>query len=80
MAQFWVKGKVSLMIGRRVRFDAGSKSMVRCWVEFDAGSKGMVRCWIEGDGSMLGPRIGSFVGLETGNWIPKTNLAGKKKN
>ena len=28
---------------------------------------------------MLGPRIGSFVGFQTGNWMPKTNLAGKKK-
>ena len=46
----------------------------------------MVRCWIEGDGSLLGPRIGSFVGfqIQTGNWIQKrfwrerkkTNLAG----
>ena len=32
-------------------------------------------CWIEVNGSMLGPRIGSFVGF----WMPKTNLAGKKK-
>ena len=27
---------------------------------------------------MLGQRIGSFVGFQTGNWMPKTNLAGKK--
>jgi hypothetical protein len=40
----------------------------------------MVRCWIEGDGSMLGPIIGSFVGFKTGNWMPKTNLAGMKKH
>ena len=33
---------------------------------FDAESKGMVQCWIEGDGSMLSPRIGSFVGFKTG--------------
>ena len=46
---------------------------------FDAGSKGMVLCWKEGDGSMLGSRIGSFVGFQTGNWMPKTNLKGKKK-
>jgi len=46
---------------------------------FDAGSKGMVRCFIEGDGQMLGPRIGSFVGFQTGNLMPKTNLAGNKK-
>ena len=45
---------------------------------FDAGSKGMVRCWIEGDGSMLGPRVGCFVGFQKGNWMLKTNLAGKK--
>jgi hypothetical protein len=38
----------------------------RTW--FDAGSKGKVQCWIEGDGSILG------------NWMPKTNLAVKKKN
>ena len=47
---------------------------------FDAGSKGVVLCWIEGDGSMLGTRIDSFAGFQTGNWMPKTNLAGKKKN
>jgi hypothetical protein len=29
---------------------------------------------------MLGPIIGSFVGFKTGNWMPKTNLAGKKKH
>ena len=46
---------------------------------FDTGSKYMVQCWIEGDGSMLGLRICSFVGFQTGNWMPKTNLAGKKK-
>ena len=46
---------------------------------FEAESKGMVRCWIEGDVSLLDPRIGSFVGFQTGNWMPKTNLAGKKK-
>ena len=63
MIQCWVK-KYGSMLGRRK------------W--FDAGSKGMVLCWIEGDGSMLGPRIGSFVGIQTGNWMPKTNLAGKK--
>ena len=28
---------------------------------------------------MLGPRIGSFVGFQTGNWMPKTNLVGKKQ-
>ena len=32
----------------------------------------------EGDGSLLGPRIGSFVRFQTGNWMPKTNLEGKK--
>jgi hypothetical protein len=31
------------------------------------------------DGSMLGTRIGCFVGFQTGNWMPNTNLAGKKK-
>ena len=46
---------------------------------FDALSKGMVRCWMEGDGSMQCPKIGSFVGFQKGNWLPKTNLAGKKK-
>jgi hypothetical protein len=65
MIQCWVKN-YGLMLGRRK------------W--FDAGSKGMVLCWIEWNGSMLGPRIGSFVGFQTGNWMPKTNLAGKKKN
>ena len=65
MIQFWVK-KYGSMLGRRK------------W--FDAGSKGMVLCWIEGDGSMLGPRIDSFVGFQLGNWMSKTDLAGKKKN
>ena len=54
---------------------------------FDAGSKGIVQCWIEGDGSMLDPRIGCFVGFQTGNWMPKliwwerekNTLAGPKK-
>ena len=27
----------------------------------------------------LGTRIGCLVGFQTGNWVPKTNLAGKKK-
>ena len=42
----------------------------RVW--FGAGKKG--------GGSMLGPRIGSFVGFQTGNWMPITNLVRKKKN
>ena len=27
-----------------------------------------------------GPRIGCLVGFQTGNWVLKNNLAGKKKN
>ena len=27
----------------------------------------------------LGPRIGCLVEFQTDNWVPKTNLAGKKK-
>ena len=41
----------------------------RVW--FDAQQKG----WF----NARGPRIGSFVGFKTGNWMPKTILAGKKK-
>ena len=46
---------------------------------FDAELTGMVWCWIEGDGLLLGPSIGYFVGYQTGNWMPKTNVAEKKK-
>jgi len=27
---------------------------------------------------MLGPRIDSVVGFQTGNWLPRTNFVGKK--
>ena len=34
---------------------------------------------IRGFSIALDPRICSFVGFQTGNWMPKTNLGGRKK-
>ena len=44
------------MLGQR----AGAMLGRRGW--FDAGSKSMIQCWVGGDGSMLGQNDGCFVG------------------
>ena len=48
---------------------------------FDAESKGMYGSMLDRRGRFIArdPKNGSFVGFQTGNWMPKTNLAGKKK-